>query len=159
MEEKMKSVVMVLVLVGCTVFAQDTKVNVVLDKYMQAWNAHDKAKIETFYAQDVVWYDLGYDYETKGKQKVSKAITEAFLNNVDGMYWVKSGDLFIDGNTVIYEWVYGGKFHGEFDGKVIQNKTFSIKGISTTTIDGNGKIVSQKDYYNLCDLKKQLGLK
>lgn len=147
------------ILLSSVAFAKEVKVGDILEKYMQAWNEHDKAKIETFYAQDVIWYDLGYDYETQGKHKVSEAITEAFLNNVDGMYWVKTGDIFTDGNTIIYEWVYGGKFHGTFDGKVIQNKDFSIKGISTTTVDENGKIISQKDYYNLADLKKQLDLK
>jgi steroid delta-isomerase-like uncharacterized protein len=154
----MKNILIFCILLSSVVFAQEVKVGNILEKYMQAWNEHDRKKIETFYAQNVIWYDLGYDYETKGKKKVSKAITEAFLSNVDGMYWVKSGDVFTDGDTVIYEWVYGGKFHGIFDGKEIQNKAFSIKGISTTTVDKNGKIASQKDYYDLFNFRKQLGL-
>ena len=72
------------------------------------------------------------------------------------MYWGKSGDTFISGNTIIYEWVYGGIFNGEYEGKVVQNRKFEIKGISTTTVDENGKIVSQKDYYDALSLKRAL---
>ncbi len=138
--------------------AKDLSVNEILDQYMMAWNEHDIQKIDTFYADDVIWYDLGYDYTTKGKKDVTKAITDAFMGNVSDMYWGKSGDLFISGKTIIYEWVYGGTFNGAWDGVVIKNRKFEIKGLSTTTIDEDRKIISQKDYYDLLSLKKQLGL-
>ena len=130
----MKKIIISLILVT-NIFAQD--INTILDKYMDAWNTHNKAKIETFYAQDVEWYDLAYNYTTKGKANVSKSITEAFLDGVSDMYWVKSGDVFKSNNTVVYEWIYGG---------VSNNKPFEVKGISTTTFK-NGKIIFQKDYY------------
>ena len=138
--------------------AKDLDVNEILDQYMMAWNEHDIQKIDTFYADDVIWYDLGYDYTTKGKKDVTKAITDAFMRSVSDMYWAKSGDLFISGDTIIYEWIYGGTFNGEWDGVVIKNRKFEIKGLSTTTINEDRKIISQKDYYNLLSLKKQLGL-
>ena len=141
-----------------TLNAKEANVSEVLDKYILAWNEHDIQKIDTFYADDVIWYDLGYDYTTKGKKNVSKAITDAFMGYVPDMYWGKSGDLFISGNTIIYEWVYGGTFNGEWDGVVISNKKFEIKGLSSTTINKNAKIISHKDYYNLLSFKKQLGL-
>lgn len=74
------------------------------------------------------------------------------------MYWVKTGDFFISGNTVIYEWTYGGTFDGKWGEKIIKHKTFSIKGISTTTINNNGKIISQKDYYDTDSFKRALGV-
>lgn len=49
--------------------AKDIKVNDVLDKYIAAWNEHDLKKIDAFYADNVIWYDLGYDYTTKGKKR------------------------------------------------------------------------------------------
>ncbi|SFV52808.1 hypothetical protein MNB_SM-4-1658 [hydrothermal vent metagenome] len=140
----MKKIIILSILV-VNIFAQD--INGILDEYMAAWNNHNKAKIETFYAQNIEWYDLAYDYTTKGKTTVSKAITAAFLDNIENMYWVKSGDVFISENTVTYEWVYGGSSDG---------KEFAIKGISTTTFD-KGKIISQKDYYDMLSLQKALG--
>ncbi len=156
----MKKFLFIIMAIGSllTLNAQEYKVSEVLDDYISAWNEHDLHKIDGFYADDVIWYDLGYDYTTKGKKNVSKAITDAFMGYVPDMYWGKSGDVFIDGDTIVYEWVYGGTFTGKWDGVVVNNKKFEIKGLSSTTINKNGKIVSQKDYYNLLDLKKQLGL-
>ncbi len=136
--------------------ATQIKVSEVLNNYMAAWNEHSLTKIEAFYAEDVIWYDLTYDATTRGKKKVSKAITDAFLGSVPDMYWVKSGDVFISGNTIIYEWVYGGTFSGEFDGVTIKNKKFEIKGVSTTTINSAGKIIKHKDYYDLLNFKYQV---
>ena len=138
--------------------AKELHPNDVLDNYMAAWNERNIEKIDSFYADDVIWYDLSYDYTTKGKKNVSKAITDAFLGSVADMYWVKSGDVFISKNSIIYEWVYGGTFNGSWDGVSIKNKKFEIKGLSTTTINRDGKIVAHKDYYDLLGFKKQLGL-
>jgi len=156
----MKKFLLIVLSIGClsTLNAKDVGVSEILDHYMVAWNEHDIEKIDTFYADDVIWYDLGYDYTTKGKKNVTKAITGAFMGYVPDMYWGKSGDLFISGDTIIYEWVYGGTFTGEWDGVVIKNRTFEIKGLSTTTVNAKGKIISQKDYYDLLSLKTQLGL-
>ncbi len=101
---------------------------------------------------------MGYDYTTRGKKDVSEAIIAAFLGSVDGMYWVRNDAVLISKNTLVYEWVYGGVFNGKWEGTTIQNKKFEIKGVSITTVNQDGKIISQKDYYNLLDLKKQLGL-
>jgi len=147
-----------MMIMGGFIASNAQEVNGVLDKYILAWNEHDIKKIDNFYADDVIWYDLSYDYTTKGKKKVSKAITDAFLGYVPDMYWGKSGDVFISGNTITYEWVYGGTFNGEYDGIPIHNKKFEIKGLSTTTIDKEGKIISHKDYYDLLGFKQQLGL-
>jgi steroid delta-isomerase-like uncharacterized protein len=156
----MKKFLLIIMIVGSliTLNAKEAKVSEVLDNYIAAWNEHNLKKIDAFYADDVIWYDSGYDYTTKRKKTVSKAITDAFMGYVPDMYWGKSGDVFISENTIIYEWVYGGTYNGEWDGLAIKNKKFEIKGLSTTTINENGKIVSHKDYYDLLGFKRQLGL-
>ena len=156
----MKKILFMMITLGTllSLNAKEIHVNDVLDNYIAAWNEHNLKKIDSFYAENVLWYDLGYDYTTKGKKAVSKAITDAFLGSVADMYWAKSGDVFVSGNTIVYEWVYGGTFNGSWGNKVIKNKVFEIKGLSTTTINKDGKIVAHKDYYNLLSFKKQLGL-
>ena len=138
--------------------ANESKVEKVLQGYMNAWNEHNISKIESYYNKDVIWYDLPSDNTTKGKAKVGKAITTAFMGYVPDMFWVKSGDVFVSGNTITYEWSYGGTFNGSWGDVKVVNKTFSIKGISTTTINEKGEIVSQKDYYDLYGFQKQLGV-
>jgi hypothetical protein len=138
--------------------ASAQNVEEVLKGYMDAWAQHDIPKISSFFADEAIWYDLSSDVTTKGKEKVSKAITDAFMGYVPNMYWVKSGDTFVSGNTVIYEWTYGGTFNGNWGDKIIKNKNFSIKGISTTTVNKSGKIISQKDYYDADSFKRALGI-
>jgi len=135
-----------------------TKVEKILDNYMKAWEEHNITKIDTFYAEDVAWYDLPSDSTTKGKKKMSKAITDAFMGYVPNMYWAKSGDVFVSNNTITYEWVYGGTFDGKWGDVDVKKKKFSIKGISTTTFNDEGKIIFQKDYYDMYGFQKQLGL-
>ena len=140
------------------VSASAQNVEEVLKGYMDAWKEHNISKISSFYANDVIWYDLPSNTIIKGKEKVSKAITDTFMGYVPNMYWVKSGDFFVSGNTVIYEWIYGGTFNGNWGGSTVQSKDFSIKGISTTTINKSGKIISQKDYYDADSFKRALGV-
>lgn len=130
----------------------------VLKRYMAAWDVHDIQQISEFYAPDVIWYDLPSDTTTKGKDRVTKAITDAFMSYVPNMFWVKSGDTFVTRDTVIYEWIYGGTFTGTWGKAMVKGKDFSIKGLSSTTINKDGKIVSQKDYYDLDSFKRALGL-
>ena len=150
-------VVILFSLISNTVSAA-SQVEKVLDAYISAWNNHDIEKISSFYAKDVIWYDLTSDTKIQGKGKVSKAITDYFIGYVPNMYWVNSGDIFVSGNTVVYEWVYGGTFNGYWGETKITNKDFMIKGISTTTINDDGKIIATKDYYDLASFTRVLGV-
>ena len=138
--------------------ANESKIEQILNGYMDAWAEHNITKIDSYYSPQVIWYDLPSNTTTKGKKEVTKAITNAFMAYVPDMFWVKTGDVFVSDNTITYEWTYGGTFNGLWGEKKITNKKFSIKGISTTTIDGKGKIIAQKDYYDLFGFQKQLGL-
>jgi len=153
-----KKIITLVLLSAFSLLHAQSKIEMVLDTYMQAWAEHNITKIDTFYAEDVAWYDLPSDSITKGKKEMSKAITDAFMGYVPDMYWAKNGDVFVSGNTITYEWVYGGTFNGMWGEVEIKNKKFSIKGISTTTINSDGKIVFQKDYYDMYSFQKQLGL-
>ena len=138
--------------------ANESKVEEVLNSYMSAWAEHNITKIDDYYAPEVIWYNLPSDTTTKGNKEVTKAITDMFMAYVPDMFWVNTGDVFVSGNTITYEWTYGGTFTGLWGDKKINHKKFSIKGISTTTIDKKGKIISQKDYYDLFGFMKQLGV-
>jgi len=144
------------VMTTTSVLAAD--VEAVLDRYMNAWNSHDKISISHFYTSDVVWYDLGADTSIQGKEKVSKAITDYFMGYVPDMYWYKSGDVFVSDNTIVYEWIYGGTFNGQWGNQTITDKKFMIKGLSTTTVNDQGKIIRTKDYYNVDSFKRALGV-
>lgn len=139
--------------------AAASNAEVVLKSYLKSWNAHNKAEIKSFFATDVIWYDLATNTTITGKEKVAPAITNYFMGYVSYMYWHTSGDVYVSGDTVIYEWIYGGTFNGNWGDINISNKAFSLRGISTTTINDNGKITAQKDYYDMESFKRAIGVK
>lgn len=130
----------------------------ILNNYFKSWNSYNKAEITNFFAQDAIWYDLASDTEIQGKEKVAPAIINNFMGYVADMYWHKSSKVYVSDNTVIYEWVYGGTFNGNWGDLSIVNKSFSLKGISTTTFNAKGKITAQKDYYDMDSFKRALGV-
>ena len=158
-EQIMKQIILILFSVLLSIAqANEPKVEQILNGYMHAWAEHNVTKIDNYYSQDVIWYDLPSNSTIKGKNEVTKAITTAFMGYVPDMFWVKSGDIFLSGNSITYEWTYGGTFNGFWGELKIKNKKFNIKGISTTTINEQGKIIAQKDYYDLYGFQKQLGV-
>ncbi len=52
---------------------------IVLTDYFNSWNSHNKAEIKSFFAPDVVWYDLATNSTITGKEKVAPAITNYFM--------------------------------------------------------------------------------
>ena len=135
-----------------------TSVEEVTNRYMQAWNTHDNKAVTRFFAPNIKWYDLTTDKQISGKENVAPAIIEYFMGSVSDMYWHKSGDSFVSGDTAIYEWVYGGVFNGHWGETKIEAQRFMLKGISTTSINPQGLIIKQKDYYDLSSFKRALGV-
>ena len=84
------------------------------------------------------------------------------LYGLDGIKKILS----LENNAILHKkldqdlvnWVNGGTFNGKWGDVDVKDKKFSIKGISTTTINQEGKILFQKDYYDMYGFMKQLGL-
>ncbi|MBE0368401.1 nuclear transport factor 2 family protein [Pseudoalteromonas aurantia] len=155
----MKNYVFMCLLFLFSFSATASNVEEVLDSYFNSWNTHNKAAIKSYFAPDVVWYDLATNTTKVGKEKVAPAIINYFMGYVKDMYWYRSGDVYISGNTIIYEWTYGGTFNGNWGESKITRKVFSLKGISTTSINDDGKIIAQKDYYDMDSFKRAVGVK
>ncbi len=136
----------------------ESKVNELIDSYLDAWKTRDIAEIGKLYAKNISVYDLPTDSTIKGKEAVLKFEQEAWLASAPDMVWIRTSPAFITGNTVAYEWVYSGTYTGDWWGTKITNKSFSVKGISTTTFNDDGKIILQKDFYDLKSFEKQLGV-
>ena len=136
----------------------ESKVNEFLSAYLNAWKTRDIQEVGKLYAENVSVYDLPSDSTIKGKQAVLEFEQEAWLASVPDMVWVKTGPAYITGNTAAYEWVYAGTFTGDWWDAKVDKKSFSIKGISTTTFNDKGKIIVQKDFYDIKSLEMQLGV-
>lgn len=135
------------------------KVSKLLDTYFDAWKTRDIEKIGKLYADNVSVYDLPSDSTTAGKKAVMKFQQVAWLASAPDMVWIKTNSASVLDNTATYEWVYSGTYTGDWWGQKIVNKTFSIKGMSSSKFNKAGKMVLQKDYYDIKSLETQLGVK
>ena len=138
---------------------ESDKVKSLVNTYLEAWATRDIQQVGKHYAENVAIYDLPSDSTIKGKKSVLKFEKEAWLDSVPDMVWVKTSSVSISDNTATYEWIYTGTYTGDWWGQKIKNKTFSIKGISSTTFNNQGLITLQKDFYDIKSLEKQLGVK
>ncbi len=136
----------------------ETKVNELLNNYLDAWKTRDINEIGKLYAENVSVYDLPTDSTTKGKKAVLKFEQEAWLASAPDMVWIKTSPALITGNTVAYEWVYSGTYSGDWWGTKVDKKPFSVKGSSTTTFNDEGNIIFQKDFYDIKSFETQLGV-
>ena len=60
------------------------------------------------------------------------------------------------GNQVSAEWVATGTHNGDLPGMPTSGRPFTLRGV-TVTIRQNGKIVRESLYYDLHDLRRQIG--
>ncbi|MCG8427706.1 MAG: ester cyclase [Chromatiales bacterium] len=130
----------------------------VLDQYLAAWKTRDLTQIGKLYADDVSVFDLPSDTLISGKENVLKFEEEVWLANAPDMVWVRTSQPLASGNSVTYEWIYAGTYSGAWGDIQIENRPFSVKGISTTTINDEGKIIMQRDFYDLKSFERELGL-
>ncbi len=100
----------------------ETKVNELLNNYLDAWKTRDINEIGKLYAENVSVYDLPTDSTTKGKKAVLKFEQEAWLASAPDMVWIKTSPALITGNTVAYEWVYSGTYSGDWWGTKVDKK-------------------------------------
>ena len=66
--------------------------------------------------------------------------------------------LFTVGNDYANEWVMLGTNDRERPGVPATGRSFRVRGASIGRLDANGRIVENRDYYNLAELVTQLGI-
>ncbi len=137
--------------------ADDSAADVVKD-YVAAWNAHDSAKAAGYFADNVVYYDASVGKPVEGKDAAKTGVIDNFLNAVPDAVWTMKGEPVAAGDRVSFEWEFSGTNTGAWgDGTAATNKKFSFTGASMFAVK-DGKIATQRDYYDALGLYKQLGL-
>lgn len=145
-----------LVLSAGLAWAEDAQATVT--GYVAAWNAHDSAAAAEFLADDVVYYDASVGTPVEGRDAAKTQVIDAFLNAAPDAAWTMEGDPIVAGNSVAFEWTFGGTNTGDWaDGTKATGKAFSFHGMSLFRVE-DGKIARQSDYYDALGFYKQLGL-
>src|SRR6478672_9989599 len=127
-----------------------------LDSYLAAWNAHDSAAVARHMADDAIYEDVALGRVLHGPSEIASFVEEATRSSSDFRF--ESVSLFTVGNDYATEWVMLGTNDRERPGAPAPGRAFRVRGVSIGRVDTSGRIVENRDYYNLAELVKQLGI-
>ena len=126
------------------------------DIYLDAWNAHDSAAVASHMADDAIYEDVALGRVLHGPSEIASFVEEATRSSSDFKF--ESVSLFAAGSDYANEWVMLGTNDRELAGVPATGRSFRVRGASIGRLDASGRIVENRDYYNLAELLTQLGM-
>jgi steroid delta-isomerase-like uncharacterized protein len=126
------------------------------DTYLAAWNAHDSAAVARHMADDAVYEDVALGRVLRGPSEIASFVEEATRSSSDFRF--ENLSLFTAGSDYANEWIMLGTNDREVGGVPATGRSFRVRGASIGKLDQNGRIVENRDYYNLAELLRQLGM-
>ena len=124
------------------------------DGYLAAWNAHDPTAVARYMADDAVYEDVALGRLLHGPGEIAAFVTEATRSSSDFRF--EEVSLFTAGSDYANEWVMTGTNDRDVQGVPATGRTFRVRGASVGRLDSSGRIVENRDYYNLAELFAQL---
>jgi steroid delta-isomerase-like uncharacterized protein len=126
------------------------------DGYLDAWNAHDPAAVARCMADDAIYEDVALGRVLHGRSEIAKFVEEATRASSDFRF--EEVSLFSAGSDYANEWIMTGTNDREVQGIPATGRSFRVRGASIGKLDPNGRIVENRDYYNLAEMLAQLGI-
>ena len=127
-----------------------------LDRYLDAWNAHDPAAVARHMADDAIYEDVALGRVLHGPSEIAKFVEEATRASSNFRFEVVS--LITTDSDYANEWVMLGTNDRALPGVPATGRSFRVRGASVGKLDPSGLIVENRDYYNLAELLTQLGI-
>jgi steroid delta-isomerase-like uncharacterized protein len=122
---------------------------------LEAWNAHDLRRIETFYAPDYEGVDVGQAGPQHGPQSASRNM-ERYQRAFPDLRFVEQ-DLIVEGDRAVLVWEAHGKHAGKLMNIPPTGRTIAVRGTSVLTIR-DGKISRGLYVWDVAGLLRSLGL-
>jgi uncharacterized protein (TIGR02246 family) len=120
---------------------------------VDAWNAHDAAKVAALYEPTGKLVIPGLP-EISGKDGLMAEAKNNFTAYSD--FKVAVTRVFIKGNTAAFEWVVTGKNDGPLMGQKPSGRPMGVAGASVATYDDDGLVKEEHRYFDLPTLQSQL---
>ena len=126
------------------------------DGYLDAWNAHDPAAVARYMADDAIYEDVALGRVLHGPSEIAAFVEEATRASSDFRF--EEVSLFTAGRDYANEWIMIGTNDRDVQGVPATGRSFRVRGASVGKLDANGRIVENRDYYNLAEMLAQLGI-
>ncbi len=126
------------------------------DEYLAAWNAHDPAGVARHMADDAIYEDVALGRVLHGPSEIAGFVEEATRASSDFRF--EEVSLFIAGSDYANEWIMTGTNDRAVQGVPPTGRSFRVRGASVGKLDPGGRILENRDYYNLAEMFVQLGI-
>ncbi len=126
--------------------------------YLGAWNAHDSAAVTSFWADDGVYQDFALGERFEGPAAI-RAFVDAMETSFSSDYRFEAGAVVGDGEGYALEWtMVGTNDRADHErGLPATGRPYRVPGVSVGRVR-DGRIVENRDYWNLADYLQQVGL-
>jgi steroid delta-isomerase-like uncharacterized protein len=123
------------------------------EAFVQAWNRHDLASLDTLIAGDAIAEDLGLGFQGEGPTAFKDFMRHTLVMIPDLSR--STTNVVAEGSKLAAEWTLSGTYTGDTPRGPVKGKRFSLRGASAMVTYG-GRITRFSDYYNLDQFYRQL---
>lgn len=127
-----------------------------LTNYWNAFAAKDVPAATACFTDDISYEDLAVQQIHRGKDAVS-AFWDLYFAAAGDSFKAIQDSLVVDDDGYSFEWTVSGVVDGSFGIFSGTGQSFTIRGISTGSLR-EGLIAHNRDYWNLADVLRQIGV-
>jgi steroid delta-isomerase-like uncharacterized protein len=127
-----------------------------LVNYWNAFAAKDVPTASACFTDDVSYEDLAIQQIHHGKDAVT-AFWHLYFDAAGDSFKAVQESIVVDDSGYSFEWTVSGVVEGSFGIFSGTGQSFTIRGISTGTLR-DGLIAHNRDYWNLADVLRQIGV-
>jgi steroid delta-isomerase-like uncharacterized protein len=123
------------------------------EAFVQAWNRHDFASLDSLIAGDAIEEDLALGFQGEGPAAF-KDFMRHTLDMIPDFNW-KPTNVVAEGSKLAAEWTLSGTYSGDTPRGPVKGKRFSIRGASAI-VTYAARITRFSNYYSLEDFYRQV---
>lgn len=131
-----------------------------LEHYTSAWSSGDEALLRTAFAEDGVYIDTGMGHTYTGVADVARFFRHMLRFSSDTH--VQFTSIVVQDDAFTAEWIWSGTADGPLSlGRTLHPATgrrYEVPGVAVCRSDANGLVSYHRDYYDVRDLVRQVGI-
>lgn len=131
-----------------------------LEHYTSAWSSGDEELLRTAFAADGVYIDTGMGHTYNGVADVARFFRHMLRFSSDTH--VQFTSIVVQDDAFTAEWIWSGTADGPLSlGRTLHPATgrrYEVPGVAVCRSDASGLVAYHRDYYDVRDLVRQVGI-
>ena len=126
--------------------------------WVEALNRHDPQGVADAYLEDAVSRDMGRDMALLGREAIVESLATYVAAFPDIQWQISRLGIDTDNDVVYMEWHAMGTHLGPYHGVAATGRQIEVDGCHAFTMSPEGRILSDKGYWDVASLLRQLGI-